>query len=219
VETDETLWGNLQKPVFRIKIRQFLYKAMHSTQKIGEYWAHIPGYEHRQDCLTCQVPESMNHIISECRERTVEIVWKLAKDHWPHTDLPWPNTDIGTVLGCGSLSVPAPPQDDTEHPVRPKRKGAIRLLQILVSESAYLIWVLRCERVIQEKTHSEEEIKARWFRAINNRLTDDKITATKIKRDQATFNKVRATWEDVLKRLWDLPNDWIYSSEVLVGRR
>jgi hypothetical protein len=29
--------------------------------------------------------------------------------------------------------------------------GAARLLQILLTESAHLIWVLRCERVIQEK--------------------------------------------------------------------
>jgi hypothetical protein len=95
----------------------------------------------------------------------------------------------------------------------------MRLLQIIISEAAYLIWVLRCERVIQERTHSESEIKTRWTRAINKRLTDDKITATKIKRDKATHLKVRSTWEDVLKRQGELPNDWIFNREVLVGRR
>ncbi len=37
----------------------------------------------------------------------------------------------------------------------------------------------------QERIHSESEIQARWFRAINTRqLTDDKVMATRVKRDQ-----------------------------------
>ena len=43
LETDKTIWRGLQKPMIRIKIRQFLYKAMHETQKIGHFWSHIPG--------------------------------------------------------------------------------------------------------------------------------------------------------------------------------
>jgi hypothetical protein len=54
---------------------------------------------------------------------------------------------------------------------------------------------------------------------VNTRLTDDKIIATKIRRDKKTEQKVRATWENVLKKEGDLPNDWILKREVLVGRR
>ncbi|KAH9025218.1 hypothetical protein EDB85DRAFT_1984442 [Lactarius pseudohatsudake] len=64
------------------------------------------------------------------------------------------------------------------------RKGATRLLQILISEAAHLIWVLRCERVIQGKQQNANETEARWFKAINRRLTEDKIAATKIKREK-----------------------------------
>ena len=35
LETNKTIWHGLQKPTIRVKIRQFLYKAMHKTQKIG----------------------------------------------------------------------------------------------------------------------------------------------------------------------------------------
>jgi len=42
----------------------------------------------------------------------------------------------------------------------------------------------------------------------------NKIIATKIKHETSN-NKVRATWEDVLKREGDLPNDWIHNREVL----
>ena len=63
-----------------------------------------------------------------------------------------------------------------------KHRGATRLLQILISEAAHLIWVLRCERVIQVKIHNRDEIRLRWHKAINRRLTKDKINATIVTR-------------------------------------
>ena len=97
-------------------------------------------------------------------------------------------------------------------------RGASRLLQITISEAAHLIWVLRCERVIQEKTHTPEEIEARWYKAVNRRLTDDKITATIIKRETQFTQLVEATWECALRKFSDLPDMWISNREVLVGR-
>jgi hypothetical protein len=70
---------------------------------------------------------------------------------------------------------------------------ATRLLHILISEQAHLIWVLRCERVTREATHSEEMI-ARWFRSINARLTEDIISATKIKRNEGFVKLMTNTW-------------------------
>ncbi|KAJ3712432.1 hypothetical protein C8R42DRAFT_686871 [Lentinula raphanica] len=40
--------------------------------------------------------------------------------------------------------------------------GDSRLFRILVSESAYLIWKIRCEQVIQGKEVSEAEAQRRW---------------------------------------------------------
>ena len=82
---------------------------------------------------------------------------------WPHTlhnkmiqrvNLPWPGNDLGTILGCGCLTVhhnEHQNQNQDHHPNKAHLKGATRLLQILLSESAFLIWALRCERVIHEK--------------------------------------------------------------------
>ncbi|KAI0245545.1 hypothetical protein BJV78DRAFT_1262268 [Lactifluus subvellereus] len=76
------------------------------------------------------------------------------------------------------------------------------------------------------KDHPRERIdkgaEPGWHHTINARLTDDKILATKIKRDnpdKKSAQTVKSTWEHVLRKNTDLPNDWITSREVLVGRR
>jgi ribonuclease HI len=221
LETDEALWKGTRNNNIRTRIQQFLYKALHGTQKIGNFWENIPGYEARQICHICDETESIEHILVRCTTTPPNMIWDLAKNTWPHAPH-WPEISIGIILGCGTISPPGiaqPEQPDANRNHGRVPRGATRLLQILISESAHLIWVLRCERVIQERTHTPSEIRCRWLRVINARLTDDKIIATKIKRGEETNRKVRHTWEHVLKKQMDLPRDWIASPEVLVGSR
>ena len=90
-------------------------------------------------------------------------------------------------------SLPPPQQNNDDDRTRPSQKGPTRPLRILISEMAYLIWVLRCERVVQEKCHNERQITQRWLDAINKRLTMDKIIATRVKQGKEYVRKVRAT--------------------------
>jgi len=60
-----------------------------------------------------------------------------------------------------------------------------------------LIWDLRCERVIQGKPLSEEEIRTRWYHAINEQL---KVTATKIKRNSTFMKLTEETWGPALRK-------------------
>ena len=73
--------------------------------------------------------------------------------------------------------------------------------------------------MVQEKTHSENEIQACWFRVINMRLADDKVMATRVKQDQTFTKWVTSTWEPILLVNTDLPNNWLSNHEVLVDRR
>ena len=191
---------------------------------VGAVWSHIPGYEERGNCRTCNTIESMEHILTTCNATPVSQIWDLAKSFWPHNPAHWPEINLGIILGSGCLTTPEEALDqeneENEERVVPlKKRGAVRLLQILVSEAAHLAWVLRCERVIQELTHTTQEIKARWSKAINRRLTDDKLTATQIKRSPPFTYLVEATWEDLLRKFSDLPHEWIHNREVLVGSR
>lgn len=226
-ETDTTLWKGLRKRSICLRVQQFLYKAIHGAYKIGDFWSNIPGYEERGLCPRCRTTESLDHILTSCTAGPVNTIWTLARDTWPHAPELWPNISLGLILGCGTISTPEDKQneskngsdDDQEnHQRRSDKKGRDRLLQILVSESAHLIWVLRCKRVINERSHVTEEIGSRWLKAINARLTDDKIIATKVQRGKTSINLVKSTWAKALQKNSVIPHNWIYIREVLVGR-
>ncbi|EPQ50508.1 RnaseH-domain-containing protein, partial [Gloeophyllum trabeum ATCC 11539] len=131
------LWNSCRNLNLRPLVRQFLYKAIQRAHKIGDYWLPIAGYETRAICPTCEdCSDNLDHILLECL--TPARVWMLTQDLWPDSFGPWPALNFGALLSCGKLAPPL----TKPHP------GASRLLQILVSEAIYLLWVLRCERVI-----------------------------------------------------------------------
>jgi hypothetical protein len=115
------------------------------------------------------------------------------------------HSDAGTTSRGAATSPNYPPNYN---------RGTKRLSQILILESAHLIWVLRCER-----THTGPEIQALWPQAINFRLSEDKVTAARIIRDESYTAMIANTWEPILSRDSILlnPRNWIHNSEVLVG--
>ena len=219
LETNKTLWGLIRKSPIRLKIRQFFYKTLHGTQKIGRYWFNIQNYEERGICQHCNEDETMNHILTECDHTTRRTIWKEAKELWPYEEGTWPRISLGVIVGCNALSVETTSEErDRQGQMRRRKRndqGATRLLKILISESAYLIWTLRCERTIAGQERTEGEIKAIWRRAINRRLSEDKVTATKVLRRKHYINLVKNTWGRALsKRYSDLPDNWINRNAV-----
>jgi ribonuclease HI len=142
----------------RPKISQFLYNAIHGTQKVGRYWLHIENAAERANCLACGEIEPMGHILTECTHPTRKQLWDLAENTWPHGSDTWPTVKLRLNDRSGTTHIP-----QTEHPghhrKRPRKQpppGATRLLR---SETAHLIWVLRCERTIQNAMHTPSEAK------------------------------------------------------------
>jgi len=83
LQLQQSIWLSLRKQEIQTKIRQFLYKAMHGTQKIGKYWAPIATHTYCKHCQTCSLTEDMDHILIKCREPTVRIIWTLTEEAWP----------------------------------------------------------------------------------------------------------------------------------------
>jgi ribonuclease HI/exonuclease III len=218
LEKDKAIWDSTYNRAIRQNVGQFLFNAIHGTHMIGKFWSHISNLEERINCQTCGTEESMKHILTECTHPTRQQIWSLARNVWPYDDQSWPPVTLGTTLGCGLLTYippePPEPQTDSSPPSRHKR-GASRLLQILWSEATHLIWVLRCERTIQDKLHSRSEVEKRWKKKINKRLADDKIAATKILRTKTAKMRVKTTWEEALRKKFQvLHPDWITRDEV-----
>jgi hypothetical protein len=103
-----------------------------------------------------------------------------------------------------------------DDPPTPSQRGAARLKRILISESAHLIWALRCEQVIGSKTHPTATVISRWLHLITSRLDIDRRLA-KTNRKPHSKNKVLHTWTTALSNINSLPPDWPTNPEVLVG--
>ena len=96
----------------------------------------------------------------------------------------------------------------------------------LISESAHLIWTLRCAWRIGKngdpaKIPSENEITQRWVWAINKRLRLDRILTNKRSYGKKALNVfiVESTWTLVLDETSTrtLPPDWVSDMGDLVG--
>ncbi|RDX43886.1 hypothetical protein OH76DRAFT_1543714, partial [Lentinus brumalis] len=214
--TAPRLWKSIRRQDVARKQRDFLWKALHRAQRVGPYWNHIPGYEQRSRCTHCGEEESMEHILVDCTVSPVTTVWELVtralkcKSDWV------PTLSLGIVLGATSFTF----SGRTKRPT----PGLDRLFAIMVTESAYLVWKLRCERVIdfgedRERWHSAAEIENRWFAAMNRRLTLDRsLTSTRFGKKAKDRGLILSTWSGILRDEESLPEDWINTPAVLVGK-
>ena len=93
-----------------------------------------------------------------------------------------------------------------------------------MTESAHLIWKIRCEHVLErnnrEQWHTAQEIKNRWISAINKRLLLVQAMTNKSYESKAVSAKTMlCTWSETLQNESFLPENWINYTEVLVGFR
>ena len=113
-ETEETIWRSTScttNPILRTHVQQYLFKSIHQTQMVGPKWTNIQRFQQRTNCAICHSLDSMDHIVTRCQANTTRIPWELAKAAWPHRDAWWPNISLGTILGAGCISIPAPRND------------------------------------------------------------------------------------------------------------
>ena len=185
---------------------------------IGEKWRGIPNFEQRETCTICNRTESMQHILLECKSNTRKLIWRKARALWPHGRQHWPQITLGTIIGIGCISLAdTEVRQEAEKTRSMEIRGRTRLLQILISEASHLVWVMRCERVIHGKNHTSREITRRWTKKINERLTNDQIITTKIKRDPKLINLTNATWKKTLINANIPHRNWQQHREVFSG--
>ncbi|KIJ06735.1 hypothetical protein PAXINDRAFT_91567 [Paxillus involutus ATCC 200175] len=131
-------------PAPRRPIQQFLYRATHgSLVRVGDFWSNIPTYEHCARCHTCgECIENLEHILTDYSSIERRTIWGATAKIWPRQYGAWPDISLGTIRGCGPLTLPPAPQNDRQRPTATTplhTRGASPLLRILISEAAHLI--------------------------------------------------------------------------------
>ena len=214
--TPETIWKTTKHKDLTKKTREFLWKCIHDAFKIGKFWSKIENYKHRGLCAHCESEESMEYILTECDAPGREQIWSLANELWNKRSPEAIPTSYGTLLGC-CLS------NYKKQNGKPN-KGLNRLFRIIVSESMYMIWKIRCERTISwnnnpTKSHSSHKIHNKWLQAINARLKMDSVqTNTKIFKKKTLDPKtILRTWKNCLKDNLHDTRNWCGGMGVLVG--
>ncbi|KAK7008287.1 hypothetical protein R3P38DRAFT_3592218 [Favolaschia claudopus] len=209
--SNEAIWKSLTSTNINRLTRNFLWKCMHETYRLGAFWDHVPHLEHFGLCIECKTPESMEHIMLECDARGQKLIWNLAERLWRLRYTDWPTLSWGLLLGC-SLA---------RFKIHGKiQRGKNRFFTIIVSTSIKLIWSLRNERVFEGKTQpSTTEIHNRWLALINGALKRDQLLTNKFRFGNLAKNTslVLETWSGALSAEDALPDDWTRVKGVLVG--
>ncbi|KDQ32355.1 hypothetical protein PLEOSDRAFT_1034309 [Pleurotus ostreatus PC15] len=209
------IWRTLKSKDFSRQIRFFLWMSIHDAYKIGKYWTDTIGgdYTERGLCKHCNnVTEDMAHILTQCSTPGQSEIWKLAENLWTKKGYVWRQPWIGDILACGARTI-----KDEEGKIR---RGDSRFWKILISESAYLIWKMRCARVIQndDRPVARAEVTNKWRSMMNDRLDlDRKLSHKRYGKKALKTSTVLQTWKRVLENEGKLPRNWIDSSGVLVG--
>ncbi|KAI0355139.1 RnaseH-domain-containing protein, partial [Trametes cingulata] len=213
--TENAVWTLLRKDPVQRKVRDFLWKALHGAYRVGRYWENIPSLEGRAKCAVCGVEESMEHILTTCRAVGQREAWCLARALLEKRAVPVGEISLGIGLGGHAFTV-TNGDGGTNAP-------ATRLARIVLTETARLVWALRCERVIGREgrtQHTRAEVENKWRAVINRRLsTDMAITNVRTCGKRAIpRDMVLKTWSGTLEQENALPDDWIGCPGVLVGR-
>ncbi|KAI9059934.1 hypothetical protein FKP32DRAFT_1578912, partial [Trametes sanguinea] len=215
--TEVSVWKALSKPHVSRECRQFLWKAIHDAFMIGNKWQRptmSPALRERAICKLCGCLEDMNHILFACSAEERGMAWDLMESLWRSTGEDWCAPGWGTILGAPCVTFSAP-DGSRKHIVEAR-------WTILATETAYMIWKLRCERGIQAegKRYTAPEAANRWRKTIDDRLKiDRRMTAKSLGKNALQEAEVDAIWRPMLHDSTVLPTDWVQNNGVLVGIR
>ena len=214
--TDEAIWKSMRHKDITKKIQDFLWKHAHGIFRLGAFWTHIPSFEDRAECPMCNKYDTFEHMMSECDSVERKTVWDQANQLWRRRhakDLP---VSEGAILGGGLANF----KRNDGKPDTAKN----RLYRILMTESAHLIWVLRCERRIGGgdnpwACHTEQAVMNKWYRKINERLQVDCLLTNSFLYERRALDtkKVYYTWAKCSTNTEDTHREWCRNPGFLVG--
>ncbi|KAJ7699841.1 hypothetical protein B0H16DRAFT_1348916, partial [Mycena metata] len=212
--TEKLIWKSIRNKDLSRQVRNFMWKTLHGAHRIGKFWAHIPEMEDRANCQHCGGIETMEHILLECNRPGQAEIWNLAEALWRKRFSTWPTVSFGGIMGAALATFPDTNGKDSQ--------SAACLYRIIMTESMYLIWKIRCEVVIKNNGEPKTitEIHNRWVALINERLKIDRNLTNQMrfgKQHSLPPSLVLETWKGTLLDEDKLPPLWLREPVVLVG--
>ncbi|KAH9849471.1 hypothetical protein C2E23DRAFT_839328, partial [Lenzites betulinus] len=192
------IWRSLTNRHVSKECRQYWWKALHDAFMVGRHWLRpkMPdNLKARATCARCGVLESMEHILLKCEETERKETWARVERIWRSTGREWPEITWGAIMGATAVVI--------RNNNKERDTDAENLWKVLITESAYGIWKMRCERVIQNegKSFTENEVENRWYGMINRRLTLDRNTTAKhLGKRSLDKEEVRRMWQPILAK-------------------
>ncbi|KAJ7814472.1 hypothetical protein B0H13DRAFT_1514350, partial [Mycena leptocephala] len=80
--SDEAIWRSTRSVTLQRMTREFFWKCIHNTFRVGDFWSHIDTLEICGQCHTCGVPESLEPIALECNAPGQKLIWSLTQQLW-----------------------------------------------------------------------------------------------------------------------------------------
>ncbi|EJD42138.1 hypothetical protein AURDEDRAFT_67864 [Auricularia subglabra TFB-10046 SS5] len=189
--TTEQIWRGIRGNDMSRQARNFLWKAVHGAHKIGSYFHKMPSpWKEMAQCPTCGIEESMEHILLDCPDSKQAVIWEQVGKFFEMRRID-AGVSLGTILGCANVRL----EGFGSNRDPPKE----RAYRIVVAESAFLAWKLRCEKRIEhaddpEWTISDKEAKTRWQHMIRARRWQDRFLAKSRRRYPVGSNQRYITW-------------------------
>ncbi|SRR5258708_23118660 len=131
-------------------VRKFMWKLLHDTHKCRSYWFKIANLSERGMCIKCTTPETMQHIIFNCEANQCKMVMEHCTCNLCQENIDWPlGLDITTIMSLPLINI------------RLERgkvcTGATRLIRTIISECTFLMWKLRCKRLLDVDPETPEK--------------------------------------------------------------
>ncbi|KAF8061862.1 ribonuclease H-like domain-containing protein [Lyophyllum atratum] len=212
--TTGKIWRRIRNKDFSRQERFWLWMSLHDAYWVGSHWLKPQFEEEYRDRAICAhdgCVETMEHILTECGTPGQREIWEDTKNLWERQKAgPWSTPTIGGILGAPLVEL-----RDAESKID---VGSTRLFRILMIESAYLIWKLRCARVCQNNNtpFTKIEVRRRWAKTMNERFDlDQQMTNGKYGKKALSKELVNKTWKLVRKD--GAPPDGLGITGVLVG--
>ena len=158
---DNMIWDSLRRDPIRRETGDFLWKIIHNKVKCGTFFLKYQGWEDKANCIKCGEIEDIEHILEGCIGRPwVNEIWEHALDRFDpkrHDDVAIPEvyeTKLINILSANILK---------------KSSTRGRRWVIIITETAYTIWLLRCREVIDSLEITNQMAISFWERGISRR--------------------------------------------------